>query len=483
MSNPFSVRFTSAFLILFACSVVPAFAQRGGGGGHAGGGGGFHGGGGGGGFHGGGSGGGMRSNAGPGFNRGSAPSGSAPGGNTSSTAMRSGTQLGSRPGFASAPRTNGGFSAQPSSGFARPGQQFGSSVAPSAVADGRWHSFGGSVAGQAQGAPVNGAGNASSNFHVFSGNRSVGSAGASRSFSGQGGEVWENAPAARNVVPRSQSLSTIQGSFRSSGQGSATTTHHPNSTLSASSTNSGASGLRSGQQFSNRPLAAASFQQQRGFNRTGWPFGRFGRGCWNCGFGFGGWGWGGFGFGWGWPGFGFWGWDPFWVDPWWGAPAVGYGYYAPPAYNLYASPNPYPDASNSAPYDYSNSPSMQDSQDNSVDGDNSSINGNWVTPNGPAASATPSSPALTVPVLIYLKSGAVASVRDYWMLDGQLHYILMNGRQNSIGLEQVDLPRTNTENAKSGVKFIFKSEPSVSAPPDAAPIEQPDASSAPEAHT
>jgi hypothetical protein len=231
-------------------------------------------------------------------------------------------------------------------------------------------------------------------------------------------------------------------------------------------------------------VAAASFQQLRGFNRTGWPFGRFGRGCWNCGFGFGGWGWGGLGFGWGWPGFGFWGWDPFWVDPWWGWPGAGYGYYAPPAYNLYSSPYPSdPDAGNSAPYDYSNSPSMQDYQETPAEGDNSNNNGNWVTPNGPSVSSTPNSPTLAVPVLIYLKSGAVVSVRDYWMLDGKLHYVLMNGRQNSVGLEQVDLPRTNTENAKSGVKFIFKSEPSVTAPPEPAPIQQPDAPSAPEAHT
>ena len=36
-------------------------------------------------------------------------------------------------------------------------------------------------------------------------------------------------------------------------------------------------------------------------------------------------------------------------------------------------------------------------------------------------------------------------------------------------LEQVDLPRTNTENAKSGVRFIFKSDVPPSAEPDAQP--------------
>jgi hypothetical protein len=37
----------------------------------------------------------------------------------------------------------------------------------------------------------------------------------------------------------------------------------------------------------------------------------------------------------------------------------------------------------------------------------------------------------------------------------------VNGAENAIDLEQVDLPRTNTENAKSGVRFIFKSQPNL----------------------
>ena len=70
-----------------------------------------------------------------------------------------------------------------------------------------------------------------------------------------------------------------------------------------------------------------------------------------------------------------------------------------------------------------------------------------------------------------MKNGSILTVRDYWMIDGELHYILMSGVQRTVNLESVDLPRTNTENAKSGVKFIFKSEPSVTAPaqPDAEP--------------
>jgi len=58
----------------------------------------------------------------------------------------------------------------------------------------------------------------------------------------------------------------------------------------------------------------------------------------------------------------------------------------------------------------------------------------------------------------------VYSVRDYWFADGQLHYVLMDGEASSVGQDQVDLPRTNDENAKSGVKFILKSDPDFTEP-------------------
>jgi hypothetical protein len=199
--------------------------------------------------------------------------------------------------------------------------------------------------------------------------------------------------------------------------------------------------------------SANSFQQLRG----GFGFGnRFGRGCWNCGFGF---GFGGWGFGW--AGLGFW--DPFWFDPWWGpGPAYGYGYYGYPNSNVYGDPNSgyYAPDDNSMPHP---------EQDNQYDQEN--LNGNWVTPNGPSPALAPNSGNLAVPVLIYMKNGSVLTVRDYWMINGELHYILMSGVQRTVNLELVDLPRTNTENARSGVKFIFKSEPSITAPaqPDAEP--------------
>lgn len=453
MTKPFSVSFISAIAILFVCSAIPAFAQRGGGG-H--GGGGFHGGGGGG-FHGGGGfagGGGMRSSGGGGFRSGS----SAP-------------PVAGYRGPNAAPRSGGQFASRPGNNFYRPGgnfaggnQRYGKSPsAPAAAADGRWHSFGGPASGrgpsgaQMQAGPAGNGGG----FHVFSGNRGTGSTGTVRSFSGQGGEIFENAPVARNVVPRSQSLSTLHNSFN--GSPAASSGFRSNSAFSASSRFGGRPPFAGSRGFSGGVNSSNSFQQLRGFPG-------FGRGCWNCGFGFGGWGnrwgWGfggGWGFGWPWVGFGFW--DPFWYNPWWGAgPAYGYGYYGYPNSNVYA----YPDPGYSAPEDNS-APTPE--EDNQNQYDQQPLNGNWVTPNGPSPALAPNSSNLAVPILIYMKNGSILTVRDYWMIDGELHYLLMSGVQRTVNLGQVDLPRTNTENAKSGVKFIFKSAPSITAPaqPDAEP--------------
>jgi len=448
MTKPFSFLFKSAFTILFACFAIPAFAQHGGGG-HMGGGGGFHGGGGGG-FHGGG--GGHSPSGGGGFH----------GGSYSPPAAG---YRGSSPAAPSAPRSGGGYTARPGNYYGRPGgnfvggnQRFGNSFsAPPAAADGQWHSFAGPSGGRVpSGAPAEAGGSSNAGgFHVFSGNRGAGSTGSVRSFSGQGGEIWENSPVARNVVPKSQSLSTLHNSISASPTMSSG--FRSNSTLSASSRFSGGSSFVANRGLSGGVNTENSFRHIRGFNRFGNRFNRFGfgGGCWNCGFGFGGWG-----FGWPWLGFGFW--DPFWYNPWWGiGPAYGYGYYGYPNNDVYS----YPDSGYSAPDNNSNPPPEQDNQYDQGNEDNSNgSNGNWVTPNGPSPALAPNTTNLTVPVLIYMKNGSVLTVRDYWMIDGELHYLLMSGVQRSVNLDLVDLPRTNTENAKSGVKFIFKSEPSVTTP-------------------
>jgi hypothetical protein len=319
---------------------------------------------------------------------------------------------------------------------------------------------------------------------VFSGNRGAAGSSAARSFSGQGGEVWENSPAAHNTVSTSQSLSTLHNSFV--GSRAATGNLRANSTLSASARVAGGSALAANRGLAGGLNAAGSFQPLRSAGRFGIPYGgygfgnRFGR--WGYAFGFGpGWG---LGFGWG--GLGFWGlgWDPFFYDPWWGGgPWLGYGYYGYPNGYVYPGDPGYygPDYNSAPPESQQQQPEQDDSYDESYQG---TPNGNWVTPNEPSASSARHAQAVAVPILIYMKSGRILSVRDYWMVDDQLHYILLSGTQNSVDLEQVDLARTNSENAKSGVKFIFKSEPSAAPPPqEPAPTQELNAVPQPEAST
>jgi hypothetical protein len=450
MGRPLSGKLILSTAFLFALTAIPAFANHGGGGG-----GGSHGGGG---FHGGG---GSHANGGSGGRSYSAPAAGYGASRSYSPAMRSGQGYTARPGY--------GYS-RPSGNMAAGNQRYGNSAsARPGVADGQWHSFGSPAENRgASGAPSQSA-NTNGGWHVMSGNRGTATAGTVRSFSGQGGEVWENAPASRNVVSRSQSLSSIHNSF--SGAMASNSALRGGSGFAASSRfNAGSPLLTHNGFLGGAGTAVPQLRGGFGFNGFGGgfggafgrPFGGFGRGCWNCGFGLG-FGWGGWGWG-GWPWLGF-GWDPFWADPWWGGPAPPYGYYAYPGSGYYGPDDNYnpPPQEDNGPESYNEGP----------------VNGNWVTPNGPSPVQVPNAAAFSVPILIYMKNGSVLTVRDYWMVDDDLHYLTMSGAEKTSDLEAVDLPRTNTENAKSGVKFIFKSEPSVVAPaPDgsgAPPAAQPNA--------
>ena len=81
-------------------------------------------------------------------------------------------------------------------------------------------------------------------------------------------------------------------------------------------------------------------------------------------------------------------------------------------------------------------------------------------------------------MIIYLKDGTSLSPSDYWITDDQLHYTLAGG-ENTVGLDHVDLRRTNDENAKRGVRFWLKSEPEKEREP-AASGDAPAASPTPE---
>ncbi len=205
----------------------------------------------------------------------------------------------------------------------------------------------------------------------------------------------------------------------------------------------------------------------------GWRGGWGGRGgCWGCGFGWG-WGWGlgwggwwgpGWGWGWGWPGYI--GYDPFWYKPWWGWPA--YGSYGDSGYSINYS-NPDYSSSNLSPnYDsgsynsgnynnygggYSNnSAANSSSAENSVETEEpqGTPDDNPIT--GNVAASTPT-------VLIYLKDGTTYAASDYWLADGQLHYVVNYSGESTLNMDDVDLQRTVDENARRGVHFSLKPGP------------------------
>lgn len=78
--------------------------------------------------------------------------------------------------------------------------------------------------------------------------------------------------------------------------------------------------------------------------------------------------------------------------------------------------------------------------------------------------------------VLYLKSGGSFEVTDYWLADGQVEYDTSYGGENSVGLDELDIARTVTENSAHGVSFVLR-EGRGSAP--AAPAPAPDSSPAP----
>jgi hypothetical protein len=447
MNKPALFKFLVPITILFACSVIPAFAQRGGGS-HGGGGGGFHGGGGGG-FRGG-----------------------------SSSAPRMGGGGYSRPAPSAPARSSGGSFARPggnayqsySAPANAPSRGGYSNVAPRGAASGGWQSFGGSAAARGgEGSPsaAQSSSTPSGGWQSFGGNRAAGT-GSVRSFSGQGNQVWENSPVARNVVPSSRTLSNIRGSFGNSFAGTSGIRSNGsftgNSVLPARSSlgnslNSSAFGFNPGRNFGNR------------FGRFN---GGFRGGCWNCGFGIGFGFWPGWGFGWG--GLGFWNsCDPFfWDSLSWGCPGYGYGY----GLGYYGYPGGYPYGY--APY-YGNGYSYSSPPDASPQ-DNSDMDQGYEPDSSPGLSSAPGmdngsqagAVQVAVPVILFLKDGSAYSVRDYWVSEGQLHYVMLNGSESAFDVDRLDLQRTVDENAKSGVQFVLKPNPSSFAP---APSQAPPANS------
>jgi hypothetical protein len=63
-----------------------------------------------------------------------------------------------------------------------------------------------------------------------------------------------------------------------------------------------------------------------------------------------------------------------------------------------------------------------------------------------------------------MKDGASITPSDYWIADYRMHYVL-GGKESSVDLDRVDLPRSNEANQRNGVRFWMKSEPDSGAAP------------------
>jgi hypothetical protein len=176
-------------------------------------------------------------------------------------------------------------------------------------------------------------------------------------------------------------------------------------------------------------------------------------GCWGCGFGWG-WGWG-FGWGWGWGGF----WGPSWG---WGWPgySLGYypywpGYYGYPGYSVTYGDNGNYSSSDNGPVDYGsgnyNGGSVAPDNSGAIAEPQGSPNDNPDT--GNVSSSRPT-------VLLYLKDGTTYAASDYWLQDGELHYIVNYGGESTLSMDELDLQRTVNENARRGINFSLHPNPS-----------------------
>jgi hypothetical protein len=191
-----------------------------------------------------------------------------------------------------------------------------------------------------------------------------------------------------------------------------------------------------------------------GFDRFGFrDFGfgpRFGFGFglgFGWGWGCGGWGWPYWGFGWGCPGY----WGLGWDYPGWGYPyGDGYGPYG---------------SDDSWIWDNNNAGNYSDYTGDTSNDYDSSLNSGAPSDAGQGAqgSAQPNAATATdpesTPTVVYLKDGTTFQVTSYWSSGNTLHYVTTEGRESSVDVDQIDLQRTDDENAKRGIRFPLTPKP------------------------
>jgi len=312
-----------------------------------------------------------------------------------------------------------------------------------------------------------------------------------------------------SAVSSNRALSNIDHSqFGSGSRSSSLSGTHTNASFSGSrfgntSLSTNHFGGSTNRSFSsNHSFSNTSFHNgfNNGFHGNGFHNGfNRGFGCWNCGFRF------GFGFGFGW-GFGFY--NPFWWGPYWGFGypyypyygLYGYPYYGYPGYSIgysdpnYSSSNQNIDQNSNGDYSFSANNNLGVAAPGTTD--NSSINNDNGALDLPLENSENTNPvtgnvaASTPTALIYLKDGTTYAASDYWLQGGQLHYTVNYGGESTLNMDEVDLQRTVDENARRGIRFSLKPNPSsVNSAPrqqnqnDAAPVTSPAPAPAPQMQT
>jgi hypothetical protein len=242
----------------------------------------------------------------------------------------------------------------------------------------------------------------------------------SRSFYGQGSEIWKAPPGslANTARPRTSPMNTtVRGGYNVREARPVVT---PNPVL--------------GNIFPpRRPVHPIRGPIQGGVGRPIFGgFGGFGLGLWVLNFGWG-------------PTCGpYWGWGfgcealPYY--------AYGYNNYAysepPPSGGLQAEPVLPPQENPPSTYEYP----PPDTSQNSIS-------------------------AEQFETVLYLKDGTVYALTNYWLADGKLVYETNYGGQNSISLDQIDMQKTVDVNASRGVNFVLRRKPFDQAPNDPAQLD------------
>lgn len=63
---------------------------------------------------------------------------------------------------------------------------------------------------------------------------------------------------------------------------------------------------------------------------------------------------------------------------------------------------------------------------------------------------------------LYMKDGSVYNVTDYWVVDNQLHFMVLEGRksvEHVVDVDELDLQATIDANTDRGFRFVLRNEP------------------------